>query len=484
MQLPPITLLNVTEGKTDQLSFQTEQNDADASNGFLVIMLQQYALQQPMTQVSLDSEKNIVTDQPVQLSNGEAELPVLELEEAPKSEVLSNLRTIAQSAPVNLKMNEQLIDAGRGEGLFYTSDQLFNITDNSETGSDAKGTLIESFTTTQKERVPITAVGSFQMIDQAENTEMPTAEITSNQKGATVVDAHSTNEQKPESVTGGSVLTSLTGLMQKLHQSQVHKSNTDPKQSKQSTISTHTQQSNQSVIDEPLAAEKTTIAEVVAEKGIATIVGNRSNSSTIAHQQQQKVETVNQEQMNFSTQNQNQSTTLHLHNTVKPQRQEQPQLYSFNQPFVKDLREVTSNQQTTMNQTEGVAKTIIEQLVHSLSLQLNDNRTQIRILLQPETLGEIFVKVKMENGRLQAEIDVTNPTTKALLEANLPQLRDSLLNRGIEMQKIEIVGNTLTSANDQENRKELKEQKIRQGNRYFEDETTADLGYNTIEITL
>jgi len=42
---------------------------------------------------------------------------------------------------------------------------------------------------------------------------------------------------------------------------------------------------------------------------------------------------------------------------------------------------------------------ILDQLVGSIALQVHDKVSQIKVTLQPESLGEVFVKIKMQEGR-------------------------------------------------------------------------------------
>jgi flagellar hook-length control protein FliK len=116
----------------------------------------------------------------------------------------------------------------------------------------------------------------------------------------------------------------------------------------------------------------------------------------------------------------------------------------------------------TGQDTSGVAKmpdALLDQVVNSVAVQVHDKSSQMRILLQPESLGEVFVKVKVDDGKVNAEIEVVNPTTKVILESNLGQLRESLSARGVDMQHIEIVASNQTGLGTSDGRSETHGQK-------------------------
>jgi flagellar hook-length control protein FliK len=141
--------------------------------------------------------------------------------------------------------------------------------------------------------------------------------------------------------------------------------------------------------------------------------------------------------------------------------------------------------------TAGLTKmpdALLDQVVNSVAVQVHDKSSQMRILLQPESLGEVFVKVKVDDGKVNAQIEVVNPTTKVVLESNLGQLRESLSARGVDMQHIEIVASNQTGLGTSDGRSETQGQKSKRG--FYDDteevpeESLHDLGYNTMEFVI
>ncbi|MCX7984337.1 MAG: flagellar hook-length control protein FliK [Bacteroidetes bacterium] len=180
---------------------------------------------------------------------------------------------------------------------------------------------------------------------------------------------------------------------------------------------------------------------------------------------------------------------------VQPSIEKKPQSQQYHSQQSTPFRNhVVSSGLGTMRITEVAQKDegtrfVIEQVVQTITYTIREEISQLKVKLQPPTLGEILVKVKMERGTFQAEIDTTNPATKLLLESGLPQLREALSSRGIEMQKIDIVTSQQQGADTSERRRDLKDGKSKH-TVSFRDDASEDneglrtLGYNTMELTL
>jgi flagellar hook-length control protein FliK len=99
-----------------------------------------------------------------------------------------------------------------------------------------------------------------------------------------------------------------------------------------------------------------------------------------------------------------------------------------------------------------------------------------------------MVKMKVDNGKLKAEIDVSNASTKTMLEANISQLQTTLTSRGIDLQHIDIVSADQTGLGTSDGHQGTKEQKSKQtyhgDNELTQDDSSHDYGYNTMELTI
>ena len=112
----------------------------------------------------------------------------------------------------------------------------------------------------------------------------------------------------------------------------------------------------------------------------------------------------------------------------------------------------------------------------------------MRITMKPESLGEVVMKVKMDDGKVSAQIDVNNVNVKAVLDANVSQLRDTLLSKGIEVQRIDIVADgqaAFGSSSGQNKPKQKSQQRGTSGvDALGQYESLRTMGYNTIELIM
>ncbi|MCT4596351.1 MAG: flagellar hook-length control protein FliK [Vallitalea sp.] len=81
---------------------------------------------------------------------------------------------------------------------------------------------------------------------------------------------------------------------------------------------------------------------------------------------------------------------------------------------------------------------VIEQIVSNVKVELNDDKSTMMIQLRPEHLGKLSFSLTSENGVITANFMAENPAVKELIEANLAQLRVSLQEQGIDVDKLEV----------------------------------------------
>ena len=99
--------------------------------------------------------------------------------------------------------------------------------------------------------------------------------------------------------------------------------------------------------------------------------------------------------------------------------------------------------------------------------------------------------MSVEEGRVNAQIDVTQQTVKSTIESQLTDLRQALHERGFDVQRIDVFASTQSSfVGDGGQSSRGNSTKQRRG-RFGLDDTDDDpeqgprtLGYNTLEITM
>jgi len=135
------------------------------------------------------------------------------------------------------------------------------------------------------------------------------------------------------------------------------------------------------------------------------------------------------------------------------------------------------------------ARDVVDQVVKGLALKVQGDNSEVRIRLEPESLGEVVVSMRMENGKLQAQIDVSQAGVKGVLEGNLGQLRQALNTRGIEVQRLDVVFSGGSGARGSEGGQG--ERQRRYGGRQTlgadaveQYQTGRLMGYNTMEMVM
>ncbi len=135
------------------------------------------------------------------------------------------------------------------------------------------------------------------------------------------------------------------------------------------------------------------------------------------------------------------------------------------------------------------ARDVVDQVVKGLALKVQGELSEVRIRLEPESLGEVVVNMRMENGKLQAQIDVSQAGVKGVLDGNLGQLRQSLSVRGIEVQRLDVVfsGGSGARGSDGGHGERQRRYGSRQdlaADAVEQYQTGRLLGYNTMEMVM
>lgn len=81
---------------------------------------------------------------------------------------------------------------------------------------------------------------------------------------------------------------------------------------------------------------------------------------------------------------------------------------------------------------------ITPKLTERLQTLINEERSEVRIQLKPESLGELKIKVSLEQGVVSAEFMVESETVREIIAANLPQLRSSLHDMGTNVSQLAV----------------------------------------------
>lgn len=109
-----------------------------------------------------------------------------------------------------------------------------------------------------------------------------------------------------------------------------------------------------------------------------------------------------------------------------------------------DINEIIQNK--TQSNTEADIShvvqsnrdSILEQICDRIKVINRENLTELHLNLKPDELGEVAIKLVMDKGNMTARIAVENSHVKALIESNIPQIRDNLKNQNINVSNFSV----------------------------------------------
>ena len=81
---------------------------------------------------------------------------------------------------------------------------------------------------------------------------------------------------------------------------------------------------------------------------------------------------------------------------------------------------------------------VVEQIVRGVELNVKGENGEIRLQLKPDSLGEVEVRIATNNGIVSAEFIAESQRVKSLIEAGLPQLKQQLMDQGLNIQGLSV----------------------------------------------
>ncbi|PZD93326.1 hypothetical protein DNH61_22050 [Paenibacillus sambharensis] len=87
------------------------------------------------------------------------------------------------------------------------------------------------------------------------------------------------------------------------------------------------------------------------------------------------------------------------------------------------------------------AETVSGTFVKQFGLLKGNAVSEARLTLLPEHLGQVDVKISMQNGQLTAQFVTDNVMARDMIESQMVQLRASLQTQGLQVEKLEVTHN-------------------------------------------
>jgi flagellar hook-length control protein FliK len=168
-----------------------------------------------------------------------------------------------------------------------------------------------------------------------------------------------------------------------------------------------------------------------------------ASESDVMEQNPQRTEESKPFAVPETKQSSSQPSTSHVANTDAVNKA-MPVEASATRPLVttaETLAQGTPSVRERVPLPEDFARNLAVTIADDLKLHIQGSSSEVRVHMKPESLGELSLRVVLQDGELAAQLDVSQAAVKATLEAQLPQLREALSLQGIKIQRFDIVNN-------------------------------------------
>jgi flagellar hook-length control protein FliK len=139
------------------------------------------------------------------------------------------------------------------------------------------------------------------------------------------------------------------------------------------------------------------------------------------------------------------------------------------------------------SKNDDMASFVIDQLSKHISHSIQEKSSEVKLILQPESLGEVTLHVKFEGGKVTTHMEVQQPQVKTVIESGIPALRESLESKGLTVGTIEVFS-TQYSLNGKSSQHNQSRYPSRSPNRHGDEDEVFEqgkmLGYNTVEYIM
>ena len=140
----------------------------------------------------------------------------------------------------------------------------------------------------------------------------------------------------------------------------------------------------------------------------------------------------------------------------------------FANQFVQNLQNVAEQVTEVSGQKDMVQmiREIADQILEKVKVTVTPETTSLEIVLTPEELGRVNLKVTEQDGMMKAVFTAENELAKEAIESNLIQFKEMLNEQGLKVESIEVMVGGFTFDKNSEAGQNAQEEK-KNGNRQF-----------------
>lgn len=149
-------------------------------------------------------------------------------------------------------------------------------------------------------------------------------------------------------------------------------------------------------------------------------------------------------------------------------------------PIIKEGIEFTNENLMEVEIPEVEPKEVVKQIVDQVKLDLSENKSEMKLTLKPEALGEMTMNVEVTKDGIIAKVMVDNYKTKEIIDGNILQLKEGIKGTGMEIKTFEVfVGNG--SDFDQHNFDQSSQFNLKENNKKLKIKATNNQGLKDYE---
>ncbi len=216
--------------------------------------------------------------------------------------------------------------------------------------------------------------------------------------------------------------------------------------------------SGQVVTDEAKAASTVIKAEIDSEQSV-TVPKEALNqtAATVIQENRRPVQALREPIWRFSNESSTIITASDSQTAIVPSVAAAEESGNSNsQPAWTFMQNDTlANAETTAGKTTLPAQVPVQQfaeqmekfLVKQFILTQGNGISEAKLTLNPEHLGQVDIRIVMHNGQLTAQFMTDNAMARDILENQMSQLRTALNGQGLQIEKIEVVQQPVSSSN-------------------------------------
>lgn len=107
-------------------------------------------------------------------------------------------------------------------------------------------------------------------------------------------------------------------------------------------------------------------------------------------------------------------------------------------PAFGELLPTQATESRPVRSTEIPAPALLNQVTRSIRLLAEGARSELHVKLHPAELGEVLVRLTLQDGVLNAQLQTTDAAVKATLDANLDALRARFEQHGLQVNSLAV----------------------------------------------